>query len=152
MIHMDFPSPGPGNSSRTLWKHQLRSHWSSPSSLMRLLGNEHRGSSFQSECLRSHTQGSGTQACLCLCFRMCSMISIYHENVLILTHTAHPSGVELKVCRAVTVVASRDVDTHSINADGWVCTFIDIWGNNAKQQCLKWLHLNKAIWEFFISC
>lgn len=55
MIHMDFPIPGPGNSSRTLWKHQLRSHWSSPSSLMHLLGSEHRGSSFQSECLHSHT-------------------------------------------------------------------------------------------------
>lgn len=24
------------------------------------------------------------------------------------------------------MVASRDVNTHSINTDGWVCTFIDI--------------------------
>lgn len=24
------------------------------------------------------------------------------------------------------MVTSRDVDTHSIDADGWVCTFIDI--------------------------
>lgn len=49
-----------------------------------------------------------------------------------LTYTAHPGGVEFKVCRAVTVVASRDVDTHPINTDGRVCTFIDIWEKKKK--------------------
>lgn len=48
---------------------------------------------------------------------------------LSLTYTAHPCGVEFKIGWAVTVVISWDVDTDSINAGGWVCTFIYIWKN-----------------------
>lgn len=43
-----------------------------------------------------------------------------------LTDAAHPCGVELKVRRALAYVASRDVNTDPIDAEGWVCTFIHI--------------------------
>lgn len=62
-----------------------------------------------------------------------------------LTYTAHPGGVEFKVCRAVTVVASRDVDTHPINTDGRVCTFIDIWGK--KKNAFFTFFLNKSFFS-----
>lgn len=48
------------------------------------------------------------------------------ESSSSLTYTAHPSGVEFKVRWAITMVASRDVDTHPVNTDSRVCTFIDV--------------------------
>ena len=140
MIHMDFPSPGPGSSSRTPSKHQLRFHWSSPSSLTHLLGNEHPGSSFQSEYLFTHTHTQSRYGCVSgLCCE--NTPTMCRESLLSLTYTAHPSGVEFKVWWAVTVVASRDVDTHSIDADSRVCTFIDIWEMKQKStKCLQQLN------------
>lgn len=54
IIHMDFPSPCPWSSNRTLWRRQLQSHWSSPNFQMRLLANEHLESNYQSECLHTN--------------------------------------------------------------------------------------------------
>lgn len=160
MIHMDFPSPGPGSSSRMLLKHQLQSHWSSPSSLMHHLENERLGSSFQNEylyrrtCTHSRINNGWERSLL----HMLSYIYAHqtqHRNLLILTYTAHSRGVEFKVWWAVAVVATRDVDTHSINTDGWVCTLVDIWQRKTKQSN-RFLPLHNklsvvTVWWLFVT-
>lgn len=154
---MDSPSPGPANSSKMPSKHQRQSHWSSPSSPKHLPGNEHPGSSFQSECLRTHKHVFRYTCVSCLCFRISSVISwdqkpaTCSENLWSLTYTAHPGGVEFKVRRAVTVVASRDVDTHPINTDSRVCTFIDVWERRQSKHCINYIHLHKNM-SFSFSC
>lgn len=45
---------------------------------------------------------------------------------MVLTHTAHPAGVQLKILRAVALVAARGVDTQAIDTVHRVCTLIDI--------------------------
>lgn len=135
-LHRDSPSLRRGNSSTTLWKHRLQSPWSIPSSPTRLLGHGHLGSSSRSECLYTHTHTTAlrhTGVCLVVVSKMSSVISRLHE-LLSLTYTAHPSGVEFEVWRAVAVVASRDVDAYSINTDCRVCTLVNVWGRRTKQR------------------
>lgn len=70
--------------------------------------------------------------------------------MLIFTHTADPSGVEFKVRGAVTVVAPRDVDTHTVNTNGWVGTFINICANQ-RETWLVSMHKTdrkKPFWHF----
>ena len=43
-----------------------------------------------------------------------------------LTNTTHTSGVQLEIRGAVTLVATRSVDTQAVDAVYGICTFINI--------------------------
>ena len=47
-----------------------------------------------------------------------------------LTHTAHSSGVELKVRGAVTQVSARGVHTQAVDAVHRVRTLVDVWNTH----------------------
>ena len=49
----------------------------------------------------------------------------------VLTHAAHPAGVQLKILGAVAEVAARGVDTQAVDAVHGVCTLIHICGVGA---------------------
>ena len=51
-----------------------------------------------------------------------------------LTHTAHSSGVELKVRGAVTQVAARGVHTQAVDAVHRVRTLVDVWNTHTHTQ------------------
>lgn len=119
-VHRGCPRPGPGSNSRTRGWRQPRSRQCTK--CHRPLGHACPGNSSRPGCL-DRREGEVSKW-----YGQLSCRESPSRSRGLLTHTAHPAGVQLKILGAAADVAAGGIDTQAIDAVHGVCALVDICG------------------------